>query len=88
MSDRSGLKRQSSHEHLEFCNRLVRRSALKFPWDFNLQYNLHTYLGLVRPSDVVPVKLNSGVNEDAEDVVPSAPPMLCKRFWMKQPRID
>ena len=24
----------------------------------------------------------------ADDVVPSAPPILCKRFWMKQPRID
>ncbi len=61
---------------------------MKYPWDFNLQYNPHSYLDGVRPAGVVPVTLSSGANEDAKDVVPSAPPMLCKKFWMKQPRID
>ena len=88
MTTNTGIKRQSSFEHLEFCNRLVRRSALKYPWDFNLQYNPYGYLDVVRPAGMAPVTNNSVQKGLADDEMPSAPPILCKRFWMKQPRID
>ena len=88
MSNNTGIKRQSSFEHLEFCNRLVRRSVLKYPWDLNLQYNPHCYLDGVRPAGMVPLTNNRLEHGDADDEMPAAPPVLCKKFWMKQPRID
>ena len=37
---------------------------------------------------MVPVINNRVEHGDADDETPVAPPVLCKRFWMKQPRID
>ena len=37
---------------------------------------------------MVPVTKRSVEQGDADDEMPSAPPILCKRFLMKQPRID
>ena len=80
MSHNTGLKRQSSFERLEFCNRLVRRSALKYPWDFNLQYNPHGYLDVVRPAGMVPVTNNRVELGDADDEMPAAPLFCAKGF--------
>ena len=89
MSDvRPSLKRQAFFEHLEFCNRSVRRSALKYPWDLKLQYNPHKSFEMIRPAGVTPVVLNSVAIEDQQTVEQKAPPSLCRKFWMKQPRID
>ena len=76
MSNNTGIKRQSSFEHLEFCNRLVRRSVLKYPWDLNLQYNPHCYLDGVRPAGMVPLTNNRLEHGDADDEMPAAPPVM------------
>ena len=88
MNERQGVKRQAAFEHLEFCNRSVRKSALKYPWDSLLQYNPHGWLDMVRPSGATPIVVNSTAIDNQQDETPKAPPSLCKKFWMKQPRID
>ena len=88
MNEKQGVKRQAAFEHLEFCNRSVRKSALKYPWDSTLQYNPHGWLDMVRPSGATPIVVNSTAIDNQQDETPKAPPSLCKKFWTKQPRID
>ena len=87
-NEQKGVKRQAAFEHLEFCNRSVRKSALKYPWDSILQYNPHSCFDLVRPSGATPLVF-SNIGTDSQQVdLPRAPVSLCKKFFTKQPRID
>ena len=88
MNEQKGVKRQAAFEHLEFCNRSVRKSALKYPWDSVLQYNPHSCFDLVRPSGATPLVLNNIGSDNQQVDLPRAPVSLCKKFFTKQPRID
>ena len=88
MNEQKGVKRQAAFEHLEFCNRSVRKSALKYPWDSILQYNPHSCFDLVRPSGATPLVFNNIGSDNQQVDLPRAPVSLCKKFFTKQPRID
>ena len=89
--ENGGTKRPANFEHLEFCNRLTKKSSFKYPWDLGLNTDHLVLWERPQPVGMAPlVEKHFDDNSNGEPCVSRvhSQSALCQKFITKQPRID
>ena len=86
-----GMKRSANFEHLEFCNRVSKKSSFKYPWDMGVIDHMPALWEIPQPFGMTPLVEKNfesiNIDEPCSSRVNSQT-SLCQRFITKQPRID
>ena len=87
-----GIKRNESEafsEHLQFCERISKKSAWKYPWELGLLHQLPQLHELPKPIGMTPLIPIAAQQEDAtRQIGDEAKTSLCRKFITRQPQID
>ena len=89
--ENGGTKRPANFEHLEFCNRLTKKSSFKYPWDLGLNTDHLVLWERPQPVGMAPlVEKHFDDNSNDEPCVSRvhSQSALRQKFITKQPRID